>query len=75
MKKQVEVLDRALAKTGHLVGDKLTFADINILPMLSYVNRFEKGKAMLGATKNLAAYMERHFARDSFKKTTPPPRQ
>jgi len=43
--------------------------------MLSYVNRFEEGKAMLGATKNLAAYMARHFARDSFKKTTPPPRQ
>jgi glutathione S-transferase len=75
MKKQVEVLDRAVAKTGHLVGDKLTFADINILPMLFYVNRFEEGKAMLGATKNLAAYMERHFARDSFKKTAPPPRQ
>ncbi len=75
MKKQVEVLDRAVAKTGHLVGDRLTFADINILPMLFYVNRFEEGKAMLGAAKNLSAYMERHFARDSFKKTSPPPRQ
>ena len=30
---------------------------------------------MLGASKNLAAYTERHFARDSFKKATPPPRQ
>jgi glutathione S-transferase len=75
MKKQVEVLDRAVAKTGHLVGDKFTLADINILPMLFYVNRFEEGKAMLGASKNLAAYIERHFARESFKKTTPPPRQ
>ena len=75
MKKQVEVLDRAVAKTGHLVGDSFTLADINILPTLFYVNRFEEGKAMLGAAKNLSAYMERHFARDSFKKTAPPPRQ
>jgi hypothetical protein len=39
------------------------------------VNRFEEGKALLGAAKNLSAYMERHFARDSFKNTAPPPRQ
>lgn len=75
MKPQVEVLDRAVAKTGHLVGDGLTLADINILPMLSYVNRFEEGKALLGSAKNLSAYMERHFARDSFRKSAPPPRQ
>jgi glutathione S-transferase len=75
MKKQVEVLDRAVAGTGHLVGDGFTLADINILPMLFYVNRFEEGKTMLGAAKNLSAYMERHFARGSFKNTAPPPRQ
>jgi len=75
MKPQVEVLDRAVAGTGHLVGDSLTLADINILPMLSYVNRFEEGKALLGAAKNLSAYMNRHFARDSFRKSAPPPRQ
>ncbi len=75
MKPQVEVLDRAVAGTGYLAGDGFTLADINILPMLFYVNRFEEGKAMLGAAKNISAYMERHFARDSFKKTAPPPRQ
>jgi glutathione S-transferase len=75
MKPQVEILDRAVAGTGHLVGDSLTLADINILPMLFYVNRFEEGKALLGAAKNLSAYMERHFARESFRKSAPPPRQ
>ncbi len=73
MKKQVEVLDRAVAKDGHLVGGQFTFADINILPMLFYANRFEEGKAIIGAAPNLSAYMERHFARDSFKKSMPPP--
>ena len=73
MKPQVAVLDRAVAATGHLVGDSLTLADINILPMLFYVNRFEEGKAMLAGAKNLSAYMERHFARPSFQASKPPP--
>jgi glutathione S-transferase len=73
MKPQVEVLDHAVAGTGYLAGDGFTLADINILPMLFYVNRFEEGKAMLGAAKNLSAYMARHFDRPSFKKSAPPP--
>ena len=73
MKPQIEVLDRAVGKTGHLVGDGFTLADINILPMLFYVNRFEEGKAMLGGAKNLSAYMQRHFARPSFQASKPPP--
>jgi len=73
MKPQIAVLDRAVADTGYLAGDGFTLADINILPMLFYVNRFEEGKAMLGAAKNLSAYMERHFARPSFQKSKPPP--
>jgi glutathione S-transferase len=72
MKPQVAVLDRAVAN-GYLAGDGFTLADINILPMLFYVNRFEEGKAILGAAKNLSAYMERHFARPSFKASMPPP--
>jgi glutathione S-transferase len=75
MQPQIDVLDRTVARTGYLAGDSFTLADINILPMLFYVNRFEEGKAMLGAAKNLSAYMERHFARPSFQSTTPPPRQ
>ena len=73
MKPQVQILDRAVAGTGHLVGDSLTLADINILPMLFYANRFDEGKALLGAANNLAAYMERHFKRPSFQKSKPPP--
>jgi glutathione S-transferase len=71
MKKQVEVLDRAVA-SGHLVGDQLTFADINILPMLFYARRFDEGKALFAAAPRLTAYMERHFARPSFQASKPP---
>jgi len=73
MKPQIDVLDRAVSKTGYLAGDSFTLADINILPMLFYVNRFDEGKAMLGAAKNLSAYMERHFARPSFQAAKPAP--
>jgi glutathione S-transferase len=73
MKPQVEVLDKAVAKTGYLAGDSFTLADINILPMLFYVNRFEEGKALLAGAKNLSAYMAQHFARPSFKASMPPP--
>lgn len=73
MKGQVEVLDKAVAKTGYLAGDSFTYADINILPMLFYARRFEEGKAIIGGAKNLTAYMERHFARESFRKSAPPP--
>jgi glutathione S-transferase len=73
MKGQVDVLDKAVAKTGYLAGDSFTLADINILPMLFYANRFEEGKAMFGTAKNLSAYMERHFARPSFQASKPPP--
>ena len=73
MKPQIDVLDRAVSKTGYLAGDGFTLADINILPMLFYANRFDEGKALLGAANNLAAYMERHFARPSFQASKPPP--
>jgi hypothetical protein len=41
--------------------------------MLFYANRFDEGKALLRAANNLAAYMERHFARPSFQASKPPP--
>jgi glutathione S-transferase len=40
LQKQIGILDAAVVKTGYLVGDQYTFADINVLPILFYVNRF-----------------------------------
>src|SRR5205085_5280425 len=45
MKPQIDVLDRAVSNTGYLAGDAFTLADINILPMLFYVNRYDEGRA------------------------------
>jgi glutathione S-transferase len=73
MEKQLAVLDKALAKTGHLVGDKLTLADINLFPIAFYLQRFPESKAMVQGQKHLVGFIERMLARPSVKATTPPP--
>ena len=73
MEKQLAVLDKAVAKTGHLVGDKLTFADMNLFPIAFYLQRFPESKAMVQSQKHLTGFIERMLARPSVKATTPPP--
>ena len=73
MGKQVDMLDNAVAKTGHLVGNGFTLADINLMPVLYYAQRFPEGSEIVQSAKNLAAYFARHSARPSYKATFPPP--
>ena len=70
---QIGILDRAVAKTGHLVGDTFTLADIDLLPILYYLTKLPESSAMLDKADNLKAYYERHMARPSVKDTMPPP--
>ena len=74
VREQVGVLDRAVEKTGHLVGENFTFADINLLPILHRLQQAPEGGAVVADTKYLSAYYARHAARPSFKRTDPPPR-
>ncbi len=34
LREQLGILDRAVARTGYLVGDQFTFADVNLMPIL-----------------------------------------
>src|SRR5882672_12890034 len=70
---QLGILDKAVSKTGYLVDDQFTFADINLLPILYRVRQFPEGAEILAAAAHLAGYYDRHAARPSFKRTTPPP--
>jgi glutathione S-transferase len=72
LREQIGVLDNAVAKTGCLVGDQFTFADINLMPILYYMRLVPEGSEALGRATHLAAYYERHAARPSFVSTTPP---
>jgi glutathione S-transferase len=73
LREQIGVLDKAVAKSGYLVDDQFTFADINLLPILYRVQQFPEGAEALAAAHHLAGYYDRHAARPSFKRTIPPP--
>lgn len=72
VREQLGVLDRAVAATGHLVGDQFTFADINLMPILHRLGQAPGGAAALASATHLARYYERHAARPSFVRTDPP---
>jgi glutathione S-transferase len=72
VRQQLAILDKAVSATGYLVGDHLTFADINLLPILYRVGQFPEGAKALAGTAHLKAYYDRHAARPSFASTIPP---
>jgi len=69
IERQAKCLDAALAKTGYLVGDSLTLADMTLLPMLYYTRMLPEGKARIEACPNVVAYIERLSALPSFQAT------
>jgi glutathione S-transferase len=73
MRTQAAALDRAVADTGYLAGDGLTAADLNLMPILSYVRQFPEGGEIVKGAANLEAYYQRHAARPAFQNTAPPP--
>ncbi len=72
VREQIGVLDRAVAGSGYLVEGQFTFADINLLPILYRLRQAPEGAEALAAATHLAAYYDRHAARPSFERTTPP---
>ena len=72
IEQKLETLDKAVAGTGYLVGDSLTFADLNVVPMLVALTLFDETKEMLAKYKNLSAYIDKISARPTFQNTAPP---
>jgi glutathione S-transferase len=71
MEGQFAVMDRAVAKTGHLVGDTFTLADMNFLPILFYMGTRPESTALLQRSSALKYYLDRHMARKSVQETLP----
>jgi glutathione S-transferase len=71
MERQFAVMDNAVAKTGHLVGDGFTLADMNFIPIVFYMSTRPESSALLGRAANLSRYLERHLARRSVQETRP----
>jgi glutathione S-transferase len=74
IEKCLTALEAGVAKSGFLVGDGLTFADLNVLPMLVTFGQFPQGRELLGKYPSLSAYIAKVAARPSFTNTAPPPR-
>ena len=73
LKEEIGLLNKSVARGGYLAGDGFTFADINVMPILFYLQKFPEGAAAIAAGKPLADYYERLAARPSFQNTIPPP--
>jgi glutathione S-transferase len=73
LQKQLSILDEPVAAHGYLVGDQLTFADINLLTILHTVHLIPGGAELLAHAAHLARYLDRHSTRESYRRTLPPP--
>ena len=73
LRQQFVVLNEAVARTGHLVGDSISFADLNLLTILHNVRLLPGGAPLLADAACLARYYERHADRPSYRNTMPPP--
>ena len=70
--KQLGVLESAIGTSGQLAGDRFTFADINVLPMLFYLQNTPESGARIASSATLTDYYNRHAERASFQNTVPP---
>ena len=68
MQRQIGVIDRALEASGWLVGPDLTYADLNIYPVLAYFRQSPHGRPMVDAAPAVLDFMARMDARDSVKR-------
>ena len=73
LQRNIEILERTVAVTGHLTGPTFTLADMYLMPLLGYWITFPESRAMMAEAAHLSLYYARHSLRDSFIKTTPPP--
>jgi glutathione S-transferase len=71
MEQQFATMERAVAKTGHLVGDTFTLADMNFIPILFYMGKKPESSALLQRVPGLKGYLDRHMARKSVQETVP----
>ena len=72
MAPQFAVMDRAVAKTGHLVGNGFTLADAYFTPILFYMSKLPESRSLLAQSPALEAYLGRHIERPSVKATMSP---
>ncbi len=71
MEPQFAIMDRAVAKTGYLVGDSFTLADAYLTPIAFYMSAVPESAALMAKTSHLKSYLDRQITRASVQQTKP----
>jgi glutathione S-transferase len=72
VREQLSLLERTVAASCYLAGERFTLADINLLPMMFYISRMPETAESFAAGTALRRYYDTHAARPSFVRTVPP---
>lgn len=67
--KALELVQTGVAATGHLVGDQFTFADMNLIPILEYLQMTPEAGSFIAQSQPIQSYLKRHAARESVAST------
>ncbi len=73
--KCMQVVDRAVAETGYLAGGRLSYADMNIVPMLATAMLYPAAAEVVSRYSGIGRYLASLTARPSYVNTAPPPRR
>jgi glutathione S-transferase len=63
VREQLALLEQAVTKTGYLVGEHFTLADINLLPILFYVRQLPEAAAAFDGATHLACCLAAWISR------------
>ena len=70
---QLAIAEKALAESEFLAGDRMTLADLFMVPIIFYVGLPPEGAALREKCTSVNRWLETRSARESFKKTELPP--
>ena len=73
VRKQIQLIDEAVAEGPFLLGADLTLADLLLAPIMFYVSQTPEGGAMIKDARNIQRSGAAIGARKSYLETMPPP--
>jgi glutathione S-transferase len=68
----VSEISRLMGDQPYLTGDRVTLADLMVIPLFYFFGRMPEGEAPLAEHANIRPWMRRMEARQSFQVTKPP---
>lgn len=74
LRRDLALLDEALAKSDWIAGKSLSVADLFLAPILFYVAMFPEGQETVGGLRNVQRFQSQMKERPSFLATMPPKR-